>query len=123
MGSFFKNVYLVFSHSFFRVGAVVYLRFLSPEKFFGQEVSNEKILMFMESLKVPDYKFLPNSWMSYGLTSWVAGGYKIALTQSLYLYSTAFAGLALPAPGSSLQNKSLKPISRSSIQYYSAAGS
>ena len=79
----------------FLVGAVVYLRFLSPEKFFGQEVSNEKILMFMESLKVPDYKFLPNSWMSYGLTSWVAGGYKIALTQSLYLYSTAFAGLAL----------------------------
>jgi ABC-2 type transport system permease protein len=79
----------------FLVGAVVYLRFLSPEKFFGQEVSNEQIILFVESLKVPDFKFLPNSWMSYGLTSWVAGDMKIALTQSLYLYTTALTGLAV----------------------------
>jgi ABC-2 type transport system permease protein len=79
----------------FLVGAVVYLRFLSPEKFFGQEVSNEQILLFMESLKVPDYKFLPTSWVSYGLTSWVGGDFKIALTQSLYLYSAALVGLAV----------------------------
>lgn len=78
----------------FLVGAVVYLRFLSPEKFFGQEISDERIILFVESLKVPDYKFLPNSWMSYGLTSWVGGDFKIALAQSFYLYSTAFAGLA-----------------------------
>ncbi len=77
----------------FLVGAVVYLRFLSPEKFFGQEISDERIILFMESLKVPDYKFLPNSWMSYGLTSWVGGDFKIALTQSLYLYTTSLAGL------------------------------
>lgn len=79
----------------FLVGVVVYLRFLSPEKFFGQEISNERILMFMESLKVPDYKFLPTSWISYGLTSWVGGDFKIALTQSLYLYSAALGGLAV----------------------------
>jgi ABC-2 type transport system permease protein len=77
----------------FLVGAVVYLRFLSPEKFYGQEVSNEQIILFVESLKVPDFKFLPNSWMSYGLTSWVAGDLMIALTQSLYLYFTALVGL------------------------------
>ena len=51
--------------------------------------------MFVESLKVPDYKFLPTSWISYGLTSWVGGDFKVALMQSLYLYSTAFGGLAV----------------------------
>jgi ABC-2 type transport system permease protein len=79
----------------FLVGMVVYLRFLSPEKFFGQEISDERIILFMESLKVPDYKFLPTSWISYGLTSWVGGDFKIALMQSLYLYSTALIGLAV----------------------------
>lgn len=79
----------------FLVGVVVYLRFLSPEKFFGQEISDERIIMFVESLKVPDYKFLPTSWISYGLTSWVGGDFKIALMQSLYLYSTAFGGLVV----------------------------
>ncbi len=79
----------------FLVGIVVYLRFLSPEKFFGQEISNERILLFMESLKVPDYKFLPTSWISYGLTSWVGGDFKIALTQSIYLYGAALGGLVV----------------------------
>jgi len=79
----------------FLVGLVVYLRFLSPEKFFGQEISDERIIMFVESLKVPDYKFLPTSWISYGLTSWVGGDFKVALMQSLYLFSTAFGGLAV----------------------------
>lgn len=77
----------------FLVGVVVYLRFLSPEKFFGQEISDERIILFVESLKVPDYKFLPTSWISYGLTSWVAGEFKVAFTQSLYLYTAAFLGV------------------------------
>lgn len=79
----------------FLVGMVVYLRFLSPEKFFGQEVSDQRIMMFVESLKAPDYKFLPTSWISFGLTSWVDGNIKAALTQSLYLYSAALTGLAV----------------------------
>jgi ABC-2 type transport system permease protein len=79
----------------FLVGVVVYLRFLSPEKFFGQEVSDERIIMFVESLKVPDYKFLPTSWISFGLTSWVDGNIKTALMQSLYLFTTALTGLAV----------------------------
>jgi ABC-2 type transport system permease protein len=86
---------LSFIGMIFLVGVVMYLRFLSPEKFFGQEVSDERIIMFVESLKVPDYKFLPTSWISLGLTSWVDGNVKIALTQSLYLYSAALTGLAV----------------------------
>ena len=86
---------LSFMGLIFIVGMVVYLRFLSPEKFFGQEVSDQQIMMFVESLKVPDYKFLPTSWMSFGLTSWVDGNIKVALTQSLYLYSAALTGLAV----------------------------
>lgn len=86
---------LSFMGMIFLVGVVVYLRFLSPEKFFGQEVSDERIILFVESLKVPDFKFLPTSWISFGLMSWVGGNIKIALTQSLYLYSAALVGLAV----------------------------
>ena len=86
---------LSFLGMIFLVGVVVYLRFLSPEKFFGQEVSDERIILFVESLKVPDFKFLPTSWISFGLTSWVDGNVKIALTQSLYLYSAALTGMAV----------------------------
>ncbi|MFQ5449639.1 MAG: hypothetical protein ACE5E9_03370 [Nitrospinaceae bacterium] len=72
----------------FLAGLVAYLRFLSPEKFFGQEVSDDQIILFVESLKVPDYKFLPSSWMTLGLTGWVLGETSRAFDQSLYLYST-----------------------------------
>ncbi len=73
----------------FLVGLVVYLRFLSPEKFFGQEVSDEKIMLFVESLKVPDFQFLPSSWITLGLTSWVEENIRLALFQTGYLYSAA----------------------------------
>ena len=86
---------LSFMGLIFLVGVVVYLRFLSPEKFFGQEISDARIMLFVESLKVPDYKFLPTSWISLGLTSLVDGNIKMALTQSLYLYSAALTGLAV----------------------------
>ncbi len=52
---------------------IVYIRFLSPEKFFGQEVSEESIVQFVENLKVPDFAFLPNAWMVRGMTAWVQG--------------------------------------------------
>lgn len=57
----------------FLVGTVVYLRFLSQEKFFGQDVSDEMIVAFVETLKAPDYPFLPSSWITQSITDWVAG--------------------------------------------------
>jgi len=79
----------------FLVGLVVYLRFLSPEKFFGQNISDEKIILFVESLKVPDFRFLPNSWMTLGLTSWVDEKAGVALLQTLYLYCAALGLVGL----------------------------
>ncbi len=82
-----KKVYQVLSFlgMFFLVGLVVYLRFLSPEKFFGQEVSDQQIIQFVESLKVPEYAFLPSSWITQGLTGWEQGEGGRAWTQLLYL--------------------------------------
>ncbi|MBC8284567.1 MAG: hypothetical protein H8E32_12195, partial [Nitrospinae bacterium] len=57
----------------FLVGTVVYLRFLSQDKFFGQDVSDEMIITFVETLKAPDYAFLPSSWITKSITGWVAG--------------------------------------------------
>lgn len=58
---------------FFLVGTIVYLRFLSQDKFFGQEVSDEMIIAFVETLKAPDYPFLPSSWITRSTTGWIAG--------------------------------------------------
>jgi ABC-2 type transport system permease protein len=58
---------------FFLVGTVLYLRFLSQDKFFGQDVSDEMIVAFVETLKAPDYAFLPSSWITQSITGWVAG--------------------------------------------------
>ncbi len=67
------NQILSFLGLFFLVGLVMFLRFLSPEKFFGKEVSDSMITDFVNSLSVPEYPFLPSSWITHGLTSWVAG--------------------------------------------------
>ena len=64
---------LSFLGIFFLAGLVMFLRFLSPEKFFGSEVSDTMIMAFVESLRVPEYPFLPSSWITRGLTAWVAG--------------------------------------------------
>jgi len=71
----------------FLIGLVMYLRFLSPEKFFGKEVSDEMIMLFVESLKVPDYAFLPSSWITMGMTGWVAGDRGRALEQLVHLWA------------------------------------
>ncbi len=76
----------------FLVGVIVYIRFLSPEKFFGREVSDAQIMLFVESLKVPDFPFLPSSWITLGLASWVGGDTNTSWMQILYLYGAA-AGL------------------------------
>jgi ABC-2 type transport system permease protein len=69
----------------FLAGMMVYLRFLSPEKFFGKEVSDEMIMAFVESLRVPTYKYLPSSWMTRGLTAWVDGRSGEAMWQLSYI--------------------------------------
>jgi ABC-2 type transport system permease protein len=58
---------------FFIVGLILYLRFLSPEKFFGKDVQEGAIIAFVESLRAPDYRFLPSSWITAGLIDWRAG--------------------------------------------------
>lgn len=75
----------------FLVGLVVYLRFLSPEKFFGKDVSDEMIMMFVDQLKAPDYPFLPSSWITIGLTGWVQGRVREALFSLGYLYLAMIA--------------------------------
>ncbi|MEE2987227.1 MAG: hypothetical protein VX667_05510 [Nitrospinota bacterium] len=79
----------------FLVGMVVYLRFLSPEKFFGKDVSDEMIILFVEQLRAPDYSFLPSTWITVGLVRFVEGNFAPAFVQLsfLYLAVTALAGL------------------------------
>lgn len=72
---------------FFLVGTVVYLRFLSQDKFFGQDVSDEMIIAFVGTLKAPDYPFLPSSWITTAITEWVEGQRR--MTQALLLWGTA----------------------------------
>jgi ABC-2 type transport system permease protein len=76
---------LSFLGLFFLVGTVVYLRFLSQDKFFGQDVSDEMIIAFVETLKAPDYAFLPSSWVTQSITGWVAGKKEMPLL----IWSTA----------------------------------
>ncbi len=73
----------------FLVGLIMYLRFLSPEKFFGKDVSDERIMLFVESLKVPDYSFLPSSWMTVGLTRWKMDTLAPAFWNMAYLFICA----------------------------------
>lgn len=82
-----KKTHQIFSFMgmFAMVGFVVYLRFLSPEKFFGKEVSDEMMIAFVDSLKAPDYFFLPSSWMMTALVSWGAGEPALAWQQMIYL--------------------------------------
>jgi ABC-2 type transport system permease protein len=70
----------------FLVGLIMYLRFLSPEKFFGKNISDEGIMLFVESLKVPDYSFLPSSWITLGLTQWKMQTLSPAFWNMAYLF-------------------------------------
>jgi ABC-2 type transport system permease protein len=78
---------LTFLGLFFLVGVVVYLRFLTQDKFFGQDVSDEQIMAFVASLRAPDYPFLPSNWITRAITGWVEG--RIEIAQTLTLWSVA----------------------------------
>ncbi len=86
------NQILSFLGLFFLVALVMFLRFLSPEKFFGKEVSDSMITDFVNSLSVPEYPFLPSSWMTRGLTSWVAGDIDISVTRFGFLIGGTLLG-------------------------------
>jgi ABC-2 type transport system permease protein len=73
---------------------IVYIRFLSPEKFYGQEVSEESIVQFVENLKVPDFAFLPNAWMVRGMTAWVQGDPGSSIFQFGYFVLASVLGFA-----------------------------
>lgn len=82
----------------FLAGFVMYLRFLSPEKFFGKVVSDEMILPFVESLRAPEHPFLPSSWMTRGLTGFIGGDTAEALKELGKLWAAALAAwMALQA--------------------------
>ena len=80
---------MTFLGLFFLVGVVVYLRFMSQDKFFGQDVSDEQIIAFVASLKAPDYPFLPSNWITRGLSGWVEGKREMPFMQTLILWGVA----------------------------------
>ena len=80
---------MTFLGIFFLVGVVVYLRFLSQDKFFGQDVSDEQIMAFVASLKAPDYPFLPSNWITRGLSGWVEGKREMPFMQTSLLWGVA----------------------------------
>jgi len=80
---------LSFMGLFFLAGMIMFFRFLSPEKFFDKKVSDEAIIAFVESLKMPEFGFHPSSWITIGVSSWSEQQTGTALWQLGYLYATA----------------------------------
>ena len=80
---------MTFMGLFFLVGVVVYLRFLSQDKFFGQDVSDEQIMAFVASLKAPDYPFLPSNRITRWLTGWIEVKRELPFMQTLILWGVA----------------------------------
>lgn len=86
---------LSFLGLFFVAGLVAFLRFLSPEKFFDKKVSDEAIIGFVESLRVPEFPYLPSSWITRGLTAWTEGRLDISFARLGFLYAAAAGALVL----------------------------
>jgi ABC-2 type transport system permease protein len=80
---------LSFMGLFFLAWMIIFFRFLSPEKFFYKEVSDEAIIAFVESLKMPEFGFHPSSWITIGVSSWSEQQTGTALWQLVYLYAAA----------------------------------
>ncbi|MFQ5483374.1 MAG: hypothetical protein ACE5ER_11535, partial [Nitrospinaceae bacterium] len=69
----------------------------------GQEVSDEMIIGFVESLRAPEFPLLPSSWITHGLTAWMAGDGETAMTRLVYLISAAiFLGVVFRLAGERL---------------------
>ena len=80
---------LSFMGLFYLACLVAFFRFLSPEKFFDKKVSDEAIIAFVESLKMPEFGFHPSSWITIGVSSWSEQQTGTALWQLVYLYAAA----------------------------------
>jgi len=80
---------LSFMGLFYLACLVAFFRFLSPEKFFDKKVSDESIIAFVESLKMPEFGFHPSSWITIGISSWSEQQTGTALWQMVYLYAAA----------------------------------
>ncbi|MEE8128103.1 MAG: hypothetical protein V3T45_06075, partial [Nitrospinaceae bacterium] len=80
---------LSFMGLFYLACLVAFFRFLSPEKFFDKKVSDESIIAFVESLKMPEFGFHPSSWITIGISSWSEQQTGTALWQLVYLYAAA----------------------------------
>ncbi|MDH3257334.1 MAG: hypothetical protein OEM27_06935 [Nitrospinota bacterium] len=80
---------LSFMGLFFLAWMIIFFRFLSPEKFFDKKVSDEAIIAFVESLKMPEFGFHPSSWITIGVSSWSEQQAGTALWQLVYLYTAA----------------------------------
>jgi ABC-2 type transport system permease protein len=80
---------LSFMGLFYLACMIAFFRFLSPEKFFDKKVSDEAIIAFVESLKMPEFGFHPSSWITIGISSWTDQQTGTALWQLLYLYAAA----------------------------------
>jgi ABC-2 type transport system permease protein len=80
---------LSFMGLFYLACMIAFFRFLSPEKFFDKKVSDEAIIAFVESLKMPEFGFHPSSWITIGISSWTDQQTGTALWQLFYLYAAA----------------------------------
>lgn len=58
-------------------GIVIFLRFMRPEKYLKRDVSDEIIINFVETLKTPDYPWLPSSIMTNALKSAALGDWAL----------------------------------------------
>ncbi|MGK7344830.1 MAG: putative ABC transporter permease subunit [Candidatus Nitrospinota bacterium M3_3B_026] len=68
---------LTFVGVLFMGGLVMYFRFLRPERFVGKDVPDEAIIGFVESLKAPDYPWLPSSMMASALQAGALGDWEM----------------------------------------------
>ena len=80
---------LSFMGLFYLACMIAFFRFLSPEKFFDKKISDEAIIAFVESLKMPEFGFHPSSWITIGISSWTDQQTGTALWQLFYLYAAA----------------------------------
>lgn len=71
----------------FGTGLIVFFRLLRPERLW-KDVSDVALLKFMESLKIPDYSFLPSTWLTKGYLASL-GNYDFSYLYSLLLLTAS----------------------------------
>lgn len=85
---------LSFVGMIFIAGLVMVIRFMEPEKYLGRKVSDEAIIGFVESLKAPDYPWLPSSMTARALQLASVDDFAGAFWPAAVLWFIAVAALA-----------------------------